>query len=145
MIEKAKIEDLKAVHDLEKELFPNDPFSLSKLSIRYHILRNRLYKIQIDNKIAGYVLWLERKKYFRLYSIAISNDFQNRGLAKKLLEYSFEKLNEENKDFTLEVKVSNTNAIKLYEKYDFEIKKVLKNYYEKEDGYLMIKNRIARV
>ena len=145
MIEKAKIEDLKAVHDLEKELFPNDPFSLSKLSIRYHILRNRLYKIQIDNKIAGYVLWLERKKYFRLYSIAISNDFQNRGLAKKLLEYSFEKLNEENKDFTLEVKVSNTNAIKLYEKYDFKIKKILKDYYEKEDGYLMIKNRLVRV
>ena len=139
MIQKANLSDVKALFDLEKELFPNDPFSLSKLSIRYHILRNSLYKIEIDNVIAGYILWLERKRYFRLYSLAISNDFQNKGLAKKLLEYSFEKLNEKNKDFTLEVKVSNTNAIKLYEKYDFKIKKVLKDYYEKEDGYLMIK------
>ena len=139
MIEKANLSDVKALYDLEKELFPNDPFSLSKLSIRYHILRNSLYKIEINNEIAGYILWLERKKYFRLYSLAISNNFQNRGLAKKLLEYSFEKLSEKNKDFTLEVKVSNTKAIKLYEKYDFKIKKVLKDYYEKEDGYLMIK------
>ena len=70
------------------------------------------------------------KKYFRLYSLAISNDFQNRGLAKKLLEYSFENLSKDNKDFSLEVKVSNESAINLYKKYGFEIKKVLKDYYE---------------
>jgi [ribosomal protein S18]-alanine N-acetyltransferase len=143
MIEKANLADLTSLYDLEREVFFNDPFSMSKDSIRYHILKNKLYKIEVDSVIAGYILWLERKKYFRLYSLAISNDFQNMGFAKKLLEYSFDELSTINKDFSLEVKVINESAINLYKKYDFEIKKVLKDYYEQCDGYLMYKNRKA--
>jgi ribosomal-protein-alanine N-acetyltransferase len=139
MIEKANLSDLASVYKIEREVFSNDPFSMSKVSLRYHILKNRLYLIKIDNIIAGYILWLERKKYFRLYSLAIGKDFQNRGLAKKLLEYSFLELSSTNKDFSLEVKVLNQSAINLYKKYDFEIKKVLKDYYEDCDAYLMYK------
>ena len=139
MIKKANLSDLISLYSIEREVFSNDSFSMSKDSIRYHILKNRLYKIEVDGVIAGYILWLERKKYFRLYSLAVSSDFQNRGLAKKLLEYSFENLSKENKDFSLEVKVLNESAINLYKKYDFEIKKVLKDYYEECDGYLMYK------
>ncbi|WP_323669809.1 GNAT family N-acetyltransferase [Aliarcobacter butzleri] len=80
---------------------------------------------------------MERKNYFRLYSLAIDINFQGLGIASKLLEYSFEKLR--NKNFSLEVKTKNIKAIKLYEKYGFKIKKVLKDYYEDSDGYLMIK------
>ena len=139
MIRKANLNDLTSLYGIERNVFFNDPFSMTKESIRYHILRNRLYILEIDNIIAGYILWLERKKYFRLYSLAISNDFQNRGLAKKLLEYSFENLSKDNKDFSLEVKVSNESAINLYKKYGFEIKKILKDYYEQCHGYLMYK------
>ncbi|MDZ7820151.1 MAG: N-acetyltransferase [Aliarcobacter sp.] len=137
MINKANIEDLTSLYDIEREVFFNDPFSMSKSSIKYHILKNELYKIEIDGEIAGYILWLKRKKYYRLYSLAIANSFQNRGLAKKLIEYSFENLKD--KDFSLEVKVSNETAINLYKKFGFEIKKVLKDYYEDCDGYLMYK------
>ena len=139
MIKKANLSDLSSLYNIEREVFFNDPFSMSKNSLKYHILKNRLYKIEVEGIIAGYILWLERKKYFRLYSLAISNDFQNRGLAKKLLEYSFESLSRANKDFSLEVKVSNESAVNLYKKYGFEIKKVLKEYYEECDGYLMYK------
>uniref|UniRef100_UPI004047BFD8 GNAT family N-acetyltransferase n=1 Tax=Aliarcobacter sp. TaxID=2321116 RepID=UPI004047BFD8 len=137
MITKAKLEDLNLLYKLEQEVFFNDPFALSKNSIKYHILNNNLYKIQFDKNIAGYILWLERKNYYRLYSLAIGKDYQKKGLAKELLEYSF--LNLKNKDFSLEVKKTNENAIKLYEKFDFNIKKVLKDYYEECDGYLMYK------
>lgn len=137
MIEKANLEDLSPLYTIEREVFLNDPFSMSKNSIKYHILKNELYKIEIDGETAGYILWLKRKKYYRLYSLAIGNDFQNKGLAKRLLEYSFEKLKD--KDFSLEVKISNEVAINLYKKFGFEIKKVLKDYYEDCDGYLMYK------
>ncbi len=137
MITKANLEDLTSLYNLEREVFLNDSFSLSKSSIKYHILKNELYKIEIDRVTAGYILWLKRKKYYRLYSLAIGNDFQNKGLAKRLLEYSFEKLKD--KDFSLEVKVSNEVAINLYKKFGFEIKKVLKDYYKDCDGYLMYK------
>ena len=137
MITKANLEDLTSLYNLEREVFLNDSFSLSKSSIKYHILKNELYKIEIDGETAGYILWLKRKKYYRLYSLAIGNDFQNKGLAKRILEYSFEKLKD--KDFSLEVKISNEVAINLYKKFGFEIKKVLKDYYEDCDGYLMYK------
>jgi len=137
MIKKAKKENLKFLYDLENKVFTNDPFSLSKESFKYHILKNNLYVIEIDEKIVGYILWLERKNYFRLYSLAIDSDFQALGIASKLLEYSFENL--KNKNYSLEVKITNIKAIKLYEKFGFKIKKVLKDYYEDSDGYLMVK------
>lgn len=137
MISKATFEDLKSLYNIETEVFCNDPFALSKKSLKYHIQRNNLFKIEVEGLIAGYILWLERKKYYRLYSLAVSTSFQNRGLAKKLLEYSFENLKDKN--FSLEVKCSNESAINLYKKFDFEINKNLKDYYENEDGYLMFK------
>lgn len=139
MIEKANLKDLVSLYKIEQDVFKNDIFSLSKPTLRYHILKNRLYKIVIEKKIVGYILWLERKKYFRLYSLAISSKYQNKGLAKKLLNFSFKKLEKSNKSFSLEVKHSNKNAIKLYENFGFKITKVLKDYYKDEDGYLMLK------
>lgn len=136
MITQATLEDLNQLYDLEQEIFKNDAFALSKESIKYHIKRNLIFKIEINGVIAGYILWLNRKKYFRLYSLAISKKFQNQGLAKQLLDYSFEHLKE--KSFSLEVRISNIGAIKLYEKFGFKIKKILENYYETEDGYLMV-------
>ena len=137
MIKKAKKENLKDLYDLEKKVFQNDPFALTKNAFRYHILKNNLYIFEKDEKIVGYILWLERKNYYRLYSLAVDSSFQGLGIASRLLEYSFEKLR--NKNFSLEVKIKNIKAIKLYEKYGFKIKKVLKDYYEDSDGYLMIK------
>lgn len=137
MIEKVKLEDLKSLYELETKVFKNDPFVLSKNSFRYHILNNTIFKIVVEDEIAGYILWLERKSYYRLYSLAINDKFQGLGLASKLLDYSFSEL--KNKGFSLEVKVKNKKAVKLYEKFGFTIKKVLKDYYDECDGYLMRK------
>lgn len=137
MISQATPDDLKHLHELEKEIFKNDVFALSKEAIKYHLRQNIIYKFEVNGMIAGYILWLNRKKYFRLYSLAISKKFQNQGLGKQLLDYSFEHLKE--KSFSLEVRISNVGAIKLYEKFGFKIKKVLESYYETEDGYLMVK------
>jgi [ribosomal protein S18]-alanine N-acetyltransferase len=137
MISQAKIEDLNSLYDIEKRVFKNDSFALSKASFKYHILKNKIFKMQMEEKTVGYILWLERKEYFRLYSLAIDENFQGLGIASKLLEFSFKEL--KNKNYSLEVKVKNEKAVKLYEKFGFKIKKVLKNYYEDSDGYLMVK------
>ena len=142
MIEKANLKDLVSLYNIEQEVFFNDPFALNKKAIKYHLIKSRIYKIVLDENIAGYILWLERKKYFRLYSLAIASKYQNRGLAKELLEYSFNLLKEKNKNYSLEVKQSNENAIELYKKFGFEVNKTLKDYYKKEDGFLMMKKRI---
>ena len=34
---------------------------LSKNSFKYHILKIKFFKIELENKIIGYILWLEKK------------------------------------------------------------------------------------
>lgn len=140
MITKATLSDLNTLFEIENRVFPNDSFALSKNSIRYHLGKNIVFKIEEKGKVAGYILWLKRKDYYRLYSLAIDPDFRGLGLASKLLEYSFKNLDKDK--FSLEVKVSNLNAIRLYKNFGFNVKKVLKDYYEDSDGYLMCRNYI---
>ncbi len=136
MITQAKTEHAKALWTLENEIFTKDDFPMSIGSFYYHIKRNKLFIYMQDNKIIGYVLWLKRQKYYRLYSLGVSKEFRSSGVAQALLTYSFTHL--KTPAFTLEVKTTNTNAIKLYEKNGFEIKKLLTGYYPNHrDGYLM--------
>ena len=136
MITQAKIEHAKALLLLEDQLFTQDDFPMSIGSFYYHIKRNKLFIYMHYNKIIGYVLWLKRQKYYRLYSLGVSKEFRGSGVAQKLLSYSFEHL--KTPAFSLEVKTTNTNAIKLYEKNGFKIQKRLISYYPNHcDGYLM--------
>lgn len=138
MIRKATIADVKALFALENELFSPENFPLSLGSFYYHLKKNMLLVATKDKKIMGYILWLKRKHYYRLYSVGVSQQFRGAGVAQSLLTYSFNHLNAPS--YTLEVKTTNTQAIKLYEKNGFKTKKVLANYYPNDrDGYLMRK------
>lgn len=83
-----------------------------------------------EGQLIGYII---AKKIFdeaEIYEIAISPNFQNQGhgshLLKKLIEELF---NSEINSILLEVRENNTNAINLYEKYNFKTYLVRKNYY----------------
>ena len=136
MIIQANIKHTKALLALEIELFSKDDFPLSIGSFYYHIKRNKLFIYIQDSKIIGYILWLKRQKYYRLYSLGVSKEFRTSGVAQKLLTYSFDHL--DTLAFSLEVRTTNQNAIKLYEKNGFKIQKLLTDYYPDHcDGYLM--------
>ncbi|MCW8821313.1 MAG: GNAT family N-acetyltransferase [Sulfurovum sp.] len=123
---------------MENKLFSKDDFPLSKGSFYYHIKRNDLFVYMHDNELAAYVLWLKRKKYYRLYSLGVSTHLRGTGVAEELLEYSFNRL--QVSIYTLEVKTTNSSAITLYEKFGFRKQKVLKSYYPNNyDGYFMRK------
>lgn len=133
---KASSPDFANIEAIEKRVFENDPFALSKDSIKYH-LKNNLFFIAYENDIAlGYLLWLKRKEYFRLYSLAVLPEYRDKKVGSELLKYSFEELTCK-KYFSLEVKQNNQKAIGLYEKFGFKIVKNLPNYYEDGDGFLM--------
>ncbi len=138
-IERANKDDVKALLKIEEELFYKDSSALSNRAFSYHLNKNIIFKALIENKVVAYILWLERKSFYRLYSIAISKEFQGMGIGKALLEYSLEILNKN--IFELEVRVSNEKAIKLYEKFDFKKIKLLKEFYDDEDGLKMRLNR----
>lgn len=138
MIRKAVRGDVKKLYHLEKSIFSKDDFTLSLSSFYYHIKNSILFVYEEDSEIVGYILWLKRKRFIRLYSLCVAKETQGKGIGDKLLKHSFNHL--DNLELQLEVKTSNTKAIELYKKNGFEIKKVLKEYYPNSlDGYLMVK------
>ncbi len=138
MIRSAKASDAKELYQLESSIFTKEDFGLALYSFYYHINKNELFIHEQSGKIVGYILWLKRKKYYRLYSLCIAKEFQGKGVAKKLLDFSFKNIVAP--CYQLEVKVDNTKAIKLYEKYGFKKSKVLKKFYSnQQDGYLMVR------
>ncbi|MDM5263595.1 GNAT family N-acetyltransferase [Sulfurovum sp. XTW-4] len=135
---RATREHLNALVALENSLFPKDDFPLSRGSFSYHIKKNDLFVFMHEGEVAGYILWLKRKTYYRLYSLGVSAQCWGRGVAQMLLAYSFGLL--KSPSYTLEVKTTNQRAISLYEKFGFTKQKILKNYYpNNRDGYLMRK------
>lgn len=138
MIQKAQKTDVKQLYQLETSLFSKEDFGLSLQSFYYHISTNNLFIFLEKGKIVGYILWLHRKRYYRLYSICVDKNFQGKGIAQKLLDFSFTHLRGQR--YQLEVKQTNYPAIKLYERNGFVIKKSLKEFYPNNvDGYLMVK------
>lgn len=66
----------------------------------------------------------------------VLSNFRRKGIASKLMDKMFlEKVN----NVTLEVRVSNEDALNLYKKYGFKVVSLRSNYYGKDDAYLMIR------
>ncbi|MDR1460462.1 MAG: ribosomal protein S18-alanine N-acetyltransferase [Campylobacteraceae bacterium] len=143
MIRFANSKDLKDLLEIENESFDDNSFAMSRQNFLYHIKKNPLFVYEKNGKIYGYVLLLLRSnsKKARIYSIAVDKSFRGLGIASKLLEKSFSHaLNNDKKLIKLEVRIDNTNAIKIYEKYGFSHTKILKAYYpDKSDAFVMQK------
>jgi ribosomal-protein-alanine N-acetyltransferase len=73
-------------------------------------------------------------------NVAVDPDYQRRGIATRLLERLFElTADDERRGYTLEVRVSNLEAIALYERLGFERRGVRRGYYtdNREDALIM--------
>ncbi len=72
-------------------------------------------------------------------SVAVLNEYRRRGIGKTLVEEAIKGVKSKKCDeLYLEVRCSNTEAVKLYENMGFFIKQRLKTYYrDGEDAYLM--------
>ena len=76
-----------------------------------------------------------------IYSVAVSAEYREKGVGKRLLEEFFSALPEDVNSVGLEVRESNIPAIKLYEKTGFERVGLRKNFYQdpRENAVLMTK------
>ena len=106
---------------------------------------------EVDGDIAGYIMCRVEQGFSKLnrlsitklghvISIAVLPEYRRRGIAKALLTQAMKALKEEYRcgEIYLEVRVSNTAAISLYQKLGFRIVKVSKRYYvDGEDAYIM--------
>ncbi len=133
---KANKKDLEQIVFIEKVSF-NDYDRFSKRVFKYFLQKNRIWIVSIDNKIVGYFILICYKKSIRIYSIAILPEFRNKGIGEYILKFIIKLAKFLKKEkILLEVRISNRSK-NLYQREGFKVIKLLKDYYENEDGYKM--------
>jgi ribosomal-protein-alanine N-acetyltransferase len=95
------------------------------------------------DRLVGYIVNSRYVDAWHVMNVAVDPDFQRRGIASRLLERLFELTGEDDgRGYTLEVRVSNKEAIRLYEKLGFERHGIRRGYYtdNREDALIMWKD-----
>ena len=142
MIRSLEEKDIDELVELEKVLFPNSPWP--KEEFLYELNENPFSNFLIyeeENQILGYVdLWLIYEQA-QIADLGVRKEAQRKGIAKQLMDECVKRAVKAGcENISLEVRVSNTPAIKLYESFGFINAATRKGYYENgEDGILMVK------
>ena len=91
-------------------------------------------------RLVGYVINSRYVDAWHVMNVAVSPSHQRRGIATQLLEHLFDLTrDDERRGYTLEVRISNADAIRLYEKLGFERRGIRRGYYtdNREDALIM--------
>jgi [ribosomal protein S18]-alanine N-acetyltransferase len=91
-------------------------------------------------QLGGYLIVSRYVDAWHIMNIAVSPDFRRRGIATALLERLFELTDDRSRrGYTLEVRVSNDGAIRLYERLGFTARGIRRGYYtdNREDALIM--------
>jgi len=134
--------DIGIIERIEKECF-DVPWTLNMLISEY---ANPLYKCLVyeqDGKILGYIGFFIISGQIDIGNVAVRPGCRRQGVAKKLVASLIDfSVREEIKDISLEVRLSNVPAIKLYENFGFKKEGLRKKYYEgMEDALIMWRRR----
>jgi len=91
-------------------------------------------------ELVGYVINSRYVDAWHVMNVAVDPDRRGRGIATALLRRLFElTADDERRGYTLEVRVSNDSAIRLYERLGFEARGIRRGYYtdNREDALIM--------
>jgi len=91
-------------------------------------------------RLVGYVINSRYVDAWHVMNVAVSPSHQRRGIATQLFEHLLDLTrDDERRGYTLEVRISNADAIRLYEKLGFERRGIRRGYYtdNREDALIM--------
>lgn len=138
------VEDLDAVMEIERQVFI-DPWS--RKSYEFEIIENRYslpLVLEYAGKIVGYAVVWQVYEEFHIASLAIAPAQQGRGWGKYLLETLLKLA--DNADYALlEVRPSNTRAIRMYEQFGFTRLGVRKRYYQNGEDALVMRKMLRKL
>lgn len=139
-IRKMRMEDVERVSQLESETF-SQPWS-NEAFIDVIDRKDAVYMVAIEeNKVIGTCGTIVTVGEGEIYNVVTDPQYRGQGIATKLVKSVMDCAEKElgANAFTLEVRVSNTNAIGLYEKLGFVSEGIRPKMYEKpvEDALIM--------
>ena len=103
---------------------------------------------EAGGRLVGYLIISRYVDAWHIMNVAVAPEYRRHGIARRMLEELF-RLTEGDprRGYTLEVRVSNTTAIALYERVGFQVTGVRRGYYtdNREDALIMWKDPIRKV
>lgn len=138
IIRKFQPEDFSSVIEIEKKVFnEHDPFYYMKF---YETCSDSFAVAEINGAVAGFVVgYRVSQQTGRIFSLAVHPAYQKRGIGSALLkEISILLKRSGVSEIVLEVRQSNTDAIRFYERYGFYVNGIVERYYyDGENAHLM--------
>ncbi len=135
MIREVKQKDFEKIYILGEYLHPNyrNTYDLEEIAKKnyYHI-----YVYEEKTNIIGFIMYLEIEDTTELIDIVIDKDYRQQKIATQLINRMITN-SSPGGNIYLEVNKKNTPAIKLYEKFGFNIENTRKKYYGQDDAYVM--------
>jgi len=133
------LSDLDAIEVIEQQAYPT-PWSRSMFASELAKPTSICLGAFEGSDLVGYIINSRYVDAWHVMNVAVHPEHQRRGIATALLEKLFERTRgDERRGYTLEVRVSNENAIRLYEKLGFDSRGIRRGYYtdNREDALLM--------
>ena len=138
-IRRLDLHDLNAIERIEKRAYPT-PWSRSMFASELAKPTSICLGAFEGDELVGYVINSRYVDAWHVMNVAVHPDRQRRGAATALLERLFElTADDERRGYTLEVRMSNVGAIRLYEQLGFEARGIRRGYYtdNREDALIM--------
>jgi ribosomal-protein-alanine N-acetyltransferase len=129
--------DLPKVLAIERRAFPT-PWSLAMFVLELSKPSGICLAAMDGSALEGYLICARYDEAYHLMNIAVDPDRRRRGIARALIDTMIERAGVD-ANFTLEVRVSNSGAIALYESYGFRSVGTRRRYYQDtgEDAIIM--------
>jgi [ribosomal protein S18]-alanine N-acetyltransferase len=131
--------DLDAIERIEKRAYPT-PWSRSMFAGELSKPSGICVGAFQGDGMLGYLIVARYVDAWHVMNIAVDEPFRGRGIARALLEHLFEHTaDDRERGYTLEVRVSNSVAIRLYESLGFVASGMRRGYYtdNREDALIM--------
>jgi ribosomal-protein-alanine N-acetyltransferase len=136
-----ELSDLNAIESIERESYPT-PWSRSMFAgelAKPSSISLGAFEPETD-ELLGYLIISRYVDAWHVMNLAVSPKYRRRRIAASLLERLFELTSSEGRrGYTLEVRVSNDVAIKLYKQAGFKARGIRRGYYtdNREDALIM--------
>ena len=146
-LRKLELRDLNAIEEIERVSYPT-PWSRSMFAgelAKPSSLSLGAFNTE-SGELVGYLVISRYVDAWHVMNVAVTPEHRRQGVARALLDRLFEvTASDERRGYTLEVRVSNEGAIKLYEAMGFVARGVRRGYYtdNREDAVIMWKDPVG--